>query len=94
MWLQRGTGRDGYGLMLPAAPFPATMTFVRFQELWTALVTNRASAATPTAACKEMAIPMSNGVSEHTVDALIAAASDDFSAFDKIQELLALDTQE
>lgn len=61
-----------------------TMTFERFEQLWDALVTNRAPASVASAP-----LPISNGVSKHTVDALIAAADGDFSHFEKIQPLLS-----
>ncbi len=56
------------------------MTYDRFKEIWTTLVTNRApssKAGSP--------LPLSNGASDHTIAALVAVANEDHSHFDKIQ---------
>lgn len=60
------------------------MTYDRFKEIWTTLVTNRAPSSEG-----GNKPPLSNGVSPHTVEALVAAADGDHSRFDEIQQDLA-----
>lgn len=70
------------------APYSITiilsiMKFERFHELWTTLVTNRE----PSSGTTDEAMPLSNGVSEHTVNALIAVADGDHSDFEAANRL-------
>lgn len=60
------------------------MTYDRFKEIWTTLVTNRAA---PEAAVQKPALI--NGLSDNTVDALVAVADGDHSRFDEIEKALA-----
>ncbi|HTQ29920.1 MAG TPA: hypothetical protein VMI53_01805 [Opitutaceae bacterium] len=61
------------------------MTYDRFKEIWTTLVTNRA----PIEGAPTQVPCLYNGVSENTVDALVAVAEDDHSHFDAIQKKLS-----
>lgn len=63
------------------------MTYDRFKELWTALVTNRT--LSPEQEAAPVSASLSNGVSEETVNALVAVADGDHSVFDAIQAKLA-----
>ncbi len=57
------------------------MTYARFAQLWTALVTDR---------IQQHPNPiMVDGCSPHTVDALVTASEGDFSAFDRADAILA-----
>jgi hypothetical protein len=68
-----------------ACKIPIAMTYEKFKEIWTTLVTNR----TPSSDGCAAAVPLNNGVSEHTVDALVAVADGDHSQFDEIEKILA-----
>jgi len=59
------------------------MKYERFSEIWTTLVTNR----TPAGNVEHEPV-LNNGVSEHTVSALVAAADGDHSQFDDIAKTL------
>jgi len=66
------------------------MTYDRFKQLWTALVTHRA----PAEGTRDPIPYLNNGVSEETVDALVAVADGDHSQFDGIQtELTSIDAK-
>jgi hypothetical protein len=61
------------------------MTFDRFNQIWTALVADRPASPKP----EGQPLPLDNGVSEETVDALVAASNGDFAFFDEIDARLA-----
>lgn len=61
------------------------MTYTRFKEIWTTLVTHRA----PSTDAAQKAAPLNNGVSESTVAALVEAADGNFAQFDEIEMKLA-----
>lgn len=61
------------------------MNFERFNEIWTVLVANRA----PSPDAPQCTPCLNNGVSEKTVDSLVAVAEGDHSEFDEIQKKLA-----
>jgi len=62
------------------------MTFDRFNQIWTTLVADRP--VLPKAGGKSLP-PLDNGVSEDTVNALVAASNGDFAFFDEIDAKLA-----
>ena len=57
------------------------MNFKRFNQIWTALVTNRF--ISPTIDHDKKIFP-NNNASKQTVDALVSASDGDFKYFDKI----------
>jgi hypothetical protein len=61
------------------------MKFERFNQIWTALVTDRPVSSEPAGE----KLPLNNGVSEQTVNALVAASDGNFAYFDDIDAKLA-----
>lgn len=61
------------------------MTYERFNEIWTVLVANRA----PSPDAPKATPCLNNGVSDETVDSLVAVADGDHSEFNEIQNKLA-----
>ena len=57
------------------------MTYSRFAQLWTALITDRPQPAHP----NPIVMP---GSSEKTIDALVAASNGDFDVFNEIERRL------
>ena len=60
------------------------MTFERFHQIWTTVVTDR-----PASAQAVKKAPLLNGASEQTIDALVRASDGDFAYFDEIDAKLA-----
>lgn len=55
------------------------MDFDRFKEIWMATVGNRPAVANPV--CVDR-------MSDHTIDALVAASNGDFTVFDEVARIL------